>query len=152
MFARYLHPTTPRGPFVAADKPCAMRPGEKSQTFPDLSFMPDPLLIDVELTTVNDHSNFSTSTTALCDIKEVNGMQTMTVSKFQATCLAVLERVRKTGEPVLVTKHGVPIVQVLPAPPPSAKAESAFGCMAGTAEETGDILAPLPNAFTTTHQ
>ena len=71
-------------------------------------------------------------------------MRTMTISKFKATCLAVLERVRKTGEPLLVTKRGVPIVQVLPAPPPAAKEESAFGCMAGTAEETDDILAPLP--------
>jgi prevent-host-death family protein len=45
-------------------------------------------------------------------------MHTMSISKFKATCLAVLERVRKTGEPLLITKHGVPIAQVLPAPPP----------------------------------
>ena len=71
-------------------------------------------------------------------------MQTMTVSKFKATCLAVLERVRRTGEPLLITKHGVPIAQVLPAPLPAPKEQSAFGCMAGMAEEIGDVVAPLP--------
>ncbi len=71
-------------------------------------------------------------------------METMSVSQFKATCLAVLERVRKTGEPLLITKHGVPLAQVLPAPPPTRQAGSAFGCMAGTASDVEDILAPLP--------
>lgn len=70
-------------------------------------------------------------------------MQTITISEFKATCLAVLARVHKTGEPLLITKHGVPIAQVLPAPPPPPAA-SAFGCMAGTADEVEDLLAPLP--------
>ena len=47
------------------------------------------------------------------------------------------------GEPLLITKRGVPMAQVLPAPPPAPQAESAFGCMAGTAEEVEDIVAPL---------
>ena len=71
-------------------------------------------------------------------------MHTMSISKFKATCLAVLERVRKTGEPLLITKHGVPMVQVLPAPPSPPPAASAFGSMAGTADEMEDMLAPLP--------
>jgi antitoxin (DNA-binding transcriptional repressor) of toxin-antitoxin stability system len=64
-------------------------------------------------------------------------MQTISISKFKATCLAVLER-------VLITKHGVPIAQVLPAPPSPPPAASGFGCMAGTATEVEDLLAPLP--------
>ena len=71
-------------------------------------------------------------------------MHTISISKFKATCLAVLERVRKTGEPLLITKHGVPIAQVLPAPPAPLPAASAFGSMAGTAEEVEDMLTPLP--------
>jgi prevent-host-death family protein len=71
-------------------------------------------------------------------------MTTITISKLKATCLAVLERVRKTGEPVLVTKRGEPIAQILPAPDREPGRESAFGCMAGTAEELADILQPLP--------
>ena len=71
-------------------------------------------------------------------------MDTMSVSRFKATCLAVLEHVRKTGEPLLITKHGMPLAQIVPAPPPPPPAESAFGCMAGMADEVEDSLTPLP--------
>ena len=71
-------------------------------------------------------------------------MDSMAVSKFKATCLAVLEKVRQTGEPVLVTKRGEPLARVMPPPVPEPKKKSAFGCMAGTAEIVGDILEPLP--------
>ena len=40
-------------------------------------------------------------------------MEEMAISKFKATCLAVLERVRKTGEPVLVTRFGHPIAEIV---------------------------------------
>ena len=70
-------------------------------------------------------------------------METIAISKFKATCLAVLEQVRQTGKPVLVTKRGVPVAQLLP-PPAPVREGSAFGCMAETAQEVEDILAPLP--------
>lgn len=70
-------------------------------------------------------------------------MDTLTISRFKATCLAALERVHRTGRPLLVTKRGVPIAQVIPAPVPGLK-EDAFGAMRGTAEELEDIVAPLP--------
>lgn len=66
----------------------------------------------------------------------------MAISKFKATCLAVLERVRKTGQPVLVTKRGKPIAQVVP-PPPGRPKRSGYGAMRGTAREIGDIVSPL---------
>lgn len=70
-------------------------------------------------------------------------MDTLPISRFKATCLAALERVRKTGRPLLVTRRGVPVAQVLPPPAPEP-APSGFGAMAATAEELGDIVAPLP--------
>ncbi len=70
-------------------------------------------------------------------------MDSLSVSRFKATCLAALERVRKTGRPLLVTRRGVPIAQVVPPPRPEPE-EGAFGVMHGTAEELGDIVAPLP--------
>lgn len=42
-------------------------------------------------------------------------METISISKFKATCLAVLERVRQTGQPVRITKFGKPIAEVAPA-------------------------------------
>ncbi|HEY7710726.1 MAG TPA: type II toxin-antitoxin system prevent-host-death family antitoxin [Candidatus Entotheonella sp.] len=71
-------------------------------------------------------------------------MKTIAIAKFKATCLSILEHVRKTGEPILITQRGIPIAQVLPPPPPAPNEQSAFGCMAGTAKEIEDILEPLP--------
>ena len=69
-------------------------------------------------------------------------MDTITISQFKATCLERLERVRQTGRPLLVTKRGVVIAQVLPPPPPEST-RSGFGVMAGTVIEHGDIVEPL---------
>ncbi len=70
-------------------------------------------------------------------------MITVAMSKFKVTGLSLLERVRRTGERLLVAKRGVPIAQVL-APPSSECRESFFGCMSGTAKEVGDMIEPLP--------
>jgi prevent-host-death family protein len=70
-------------------------------------------------------------------------METIAISKFKATCLSLLERVKKTGQPVLVTKRGEPIAQVVPPPPPEPPEGRTFGCMAGTVEILGDIVEPL---------
>ncbi len=72
-------------------------------------------------------------------------METIAISKFKATCLAILERVRKTGESYLITKRGVPIAQVVPPPPPTPNEKSSFGCMADMGQEMGDIVEPLPD-------
>jgi prevent-host-death family protein len=65
----------------------------------------------------------------------------MPVSRFKATCLAAVERVRQTRRPLLITKRGVPIAQVIPAPPTGSRRAS-FGALAGTVVERGDIVAP----------
>lgn len=69
-------------------------------------------------------------------------MEELSVSTFKATCLAVLERVRKTGRPVLVTKRGVPIAEV---GPPSATATDTqwMGKLADTGRLVDDLIAPV---------
>ncbi len=69
-------------------------------------------------------------------------MERMAISQFKATCLAVLQRVAETKQPVVVTKRGKPIARIVPTTDP-VETTSAIGCMAGTAEELGDIVAPL---------
>jgi antitoxin (DNA-binding transcriptional repressor) of toxin-antitoxin stability system len=53
-----------------------------------------------------------------------------------------VEQVRQSGRPLLITKRGVPIAQVI-APPLSDSPVVGSGVMAGTVVEHGDILAPL---------
>ena len=43
-------------------------------------------------------------------------MEEIPISKFKATCLAVLDRVAQTGKPVLVTRFGKPVAQIPPNP------------------------------------
>lgn len=69
-------------------------------------------------------------------------MDEMAISEFKAKCLAVLKRVGETGRPLLVTRRGEPIARIMP-PMSEPNADGAFGCMAGTAEELEDIVAPV---------
>ena len=68
-------------------------------------------------------------------------MEEIAISKFKATCLAALERVRKTRRPIRVTKFGEPVAEVVPAAP-KAKKKHWLGSMAGTIRIEGDIVAP----------
>jgi prevent-host-death family protein len=68
-------------------------------------------------------------------------MEQIAISKFKATCLAVLERVRKTGKPVLVTRFGEPVAEVGPASVANP-ARRELGSMRGTARIVGDIVSP----------
>ncbi len=68
-------------------------------------------------------------------------VEQIAISVFKAKCLAVIERVSKTGKPVIVTRFGVPMAQVVPPQPPERKA-SWLGCLAHTGRITGDIVSP----------
>ena len=68
-------------------------------------------------------------------------MEEIQISKFKATCLAVLHRVRETRKPVLVTRFGQPIAQVLP-PPPSPVGEW-LGAMKDQGEIHADLVVPV---------
>jgi prevent-host-death family protein len=41
-------------------------------------------------------------------------MKNMTAGKFKANCLAVIEEVQTTGEPVVITERGAAMVKVVP--------------------------------------
>ncbi len=68
-------------------------------------------------------------------------MEELSVSRFKATCLAVLEKVRTTREPILVTKRGKPIAEVVPV---SAAGDEPrrLGVLAGRGAVVGDIIEP----------
>jgi prevent-host-death family protein len=66
------------------------------------------------------------------------------ISKLRARFLDFLERVKRTGEPILVTRHGEPLAQILP-PPISERPTSWLGALQGTGKIVGDILSPATN-------
>lgn len=67
-------------------------------------------------------------------------MKEMPAGKFKAKCLAVMDEVQKTGEPVLITKHGKPVAKLVPAPSPP---DDIFDYMKGKAKIVGDIVGPI---------
>jgi len=68
-------------------------------------------------------------------------VQTLSVSQFKATCLAVLQRVKRTGRPVLITRFGEPVAEVVP-PSRPASAGAWLGSMEGRATIVGDVVGP----------
>jgi prevent-host-death family protein len=68
-------------------------------------------------------------------------MPTMQASEFKAKCLALMDQVAKTGETIVVTKNGKPVVELRPHRPPRAK--SLIGLHKGQMQVQGDIVAPV---------
>ena len=67
-------------------------------------------------------------------------MKTIKASEFKAKCLKIMDEVAATGEPVLITKNGVPVAQLIPA---RNKPETLFGALKGHMSLKGDIIAPV---------
>ena len=68
-------------------------------------------------------------------------VEEIAVSNFKATCLSVLERVRVTRKPILVTRFGKPIAQLIPYSVPERRVIW-LGALAGSARVVGDIVSP----------
>src|SRR5690349_12890789 len=63
----------------------------------------------------------------------------ISAAAFKAECLKLMDKVAKTREPIVITKHGRPVAQLVPIP---VEAHSLFGYMRGTVKIDGDIVAP----------
>lgn len=61
----------------------------------------------------------------------------MAAGKFKAECLAVLDRVAETGEPVVVTKRGRPVAEVVPVKTRAAQP------LRGSVTTHGNIVGPV---------
>jgi prevent-host-death family protein len=68
-------------------------------------------------------------------------MKQVAISEFKAKCLSLLDQVHKTKKPLLVTRFGKPIAEVVP-PSPKADSKNWIGSMKGTFEILGDIVSP----------
>jgi prevent-host-death family protein len=68
-------------------------------------------------------------------------MTEVSISEFKAKCLALLEQVRRTRQPIRITRHGKPVAEVVPPAPPFDRA-AWIGSMKDSMEIVGDIMSP----------
>ena len=73
-------------------------------------------------------------------------MKIVIASEFKAKCLKIMDEVAATGEPVIITKHGVPVSQLVPA---VQKPGTLFGALQGSVTILGDIVGPIYAAWET---
>ena len=63
--------------------------------------------------------------------------QIVPAGEFKAKCLKLIDQVAETGRPIIVTKRGKPIAQLVPLEPIPAES------LIGTVIIKGDLVAPL---------
>lgn len=61
-------------------------------------------------------------------------------SEFKAKCLKLMDEVNESGETLIVTKNGRPVVEIRPV---VDKRKSLWGLHAGQGKILGDIIAPV---------
>jgi prevent-host-death family protein len=71
-------------------------------------------------------------------IKRV-GMKTMAAGSFKTHCLAVMDEVQAKREAIVITKHGKPVVKLVPA---DKGADDIYGFLAGQGAIVGDTVSP----------
>jgi prevent-host-death family protein len=67
-------------------------------------------------------------------------MKKMPAGKFKAHCLTIMEEVRSTREPVLITKRGRPVAKLVP---PDTSLDNFIGRLEGIVRVVGDIESPI---------
>ena len=67
-------------------------------------------------------------------------MKTMAAGVFKAKCLTVMDEVAKKREPVLITKHGKPVAQLVPV---NSNDDPLADFYFGKIKVVGDIVSPI---------
>ena len=67
-------------------------------------------------------------------------METINASEFKAKCLAILDRVKETGQEVLILKRGRPVAQLVP--PRDLSGSYPQKTLKGTVKIVGNIVEP----------
>jgi len=67
-------------------------------------------------------------------------------TQFKIHCLALLEEVRETRQPLLVTRHGKPVAEVIPYTPKDADRANP---LKGSIVYQGDLIEPIPEQWDT---
>jgi len=68
-------------------------------------------------------------------------IKTVPAGQFKQTCLRLLDEVAETGQPILVTKRGRPVAQLVPAPGGEDRA-AWIDSLRGSVRTVGDVVSP----------
>ena len=68
----------------------------------------------------------------------------ISAAAFKAECLKLMDEVARTGEPIVITKHGKPVAQLAPISP---RPGSLFGYMRNTVTIHGDVMASIEDEW-----
>ena len=66
-------------------------------------------------------------------------MKKIAAAEFKARCLTLMEDVRSTREPIVITKRGKPVAKLVPL---ESKKDDWIGRLNGKFKTTGDIVSP----------
>ena len=62
---------------------------------------------------------------------------TITATEFKAKCLALIDEVQESGQPLIISKHGKKVVRLIPEAP-----EQGWKSLVGRGKLVGDPFAP----------
>jgi prevent-host-death family protein len=62
---------------------------------------------------------------------------------FKAKCLKLLDEVAETRKPLVITKRGKPVAQVVPVEEPKQSLDDYLESMKGSGVILGDIISPI---------
>jgi prevent-host-death family protein len=68
-------------------------------------------------------------------------MKTIAITEFKAQCLALLDDVARTGQPIVVTRRGKPLARVVPHG--AGAAAHPQDSLVGTVTILGDVMSPV---------
>ena len=74
------------------------------------------------------------------DIRTGGDMLSMNATEFKAHCLALIDQVHRTGEPIVITKHGKVVARIVK---DDAVSVRPYEELRGTGRFVSDVFAPV---------
>ena len=70
--------------------------------------------------------------------KPLGAVRQIAAGEFKAKCLRIMDEINETGNPLIVTKRGVPMVRLVPIAKSGARPKSIIGRLEGIMRIVGD--------------
>ena len=75
--------------------------------------------------------------------REVKSQSSIAAGEFKAECLSLLDAVARTRRPLVITKRGKPVAQLVPMP----QAPLLFGALSGSVVQQDDLVAGIEDVW-----